>query len=224
MTIAGQRPEDEDIEWLKYGRELFKDSPRVLDETAKSLITLGSSFLTIYTGSFVLFKFNENIYQDPLNWILISLTVICWLLSISLNAYVFFPDCQKISMDSPTDIRNSAKNINENKLKRLKIGASLFVISLLLSSFSIIWFGSGKISANDIGANNKTVQFVIGTENIPIFHNMSISFEKGTLRTIKLRLLNKVNESDLVETPNGEIVEFKKDLTEGIIYFNSSQS
>jgi hypothetical protein len=61
MPIVGQEPYEEDIEWLKYGRQMIQESPNVLDEAAKSFLTLGSSLLTVYTGALALFKFNETV-------------------------------------------------------------------------------------------------------------------------------------------------------------------
>jgi hypothetical protein len=75
MAIKGEEPIEEELEWLKYGREIFKESPKVLDETAKSLIALGSSLLTVYTGALALFKFNENLALSSANWILISVPI-----------------------------------------------------------------------------------------------------------------------------------------------------
>ena len=50
------------LEWLKYGRQMIQESPKVLDEAAKkTFLTLGSSLLTVYTGALALFKFNETV-------------------------------------------------------------------------------------------------------------------------------------------------------------------
>jgi hypothetical protein len=148
-------------------------------------------------------------------------SIVFWLLSISCNAYVYFPDRYKFNINSPTDILETTRDVNKKKNRRLKFGAALFIISLLLSSFSIIWLSSQKIPSNDLKVQNQTVQFVVSKDKIPILQNMSISFEKGTQRTNPLTLLVQVNGTFLVKTPEGKEVEFNEDLIEGFIYSNS---
>jgi hypothetical protein len=31
MPVQGKEPFEEDLEWLKYGREMIKESPKLLD-------------------------------------------------------------------------------------------------------------------------------------------------------------------------------------------------
>ena len=66
MAIQGEEPFEEDLDWLKYGREMIQESPKILDEAAKTFLTLASTFLTVYTGALALFKFNERSH-DPLS-------------------------------------------------------------------------------------------------------------------------------------------------------------
>ncbi len=103
MPIQGEEPYEEDLDWLKYGRVMIQESPKVLDEAAKSFLTLGSSLLTVYTGALALFKFNERA-SDPLSWAVICTPILLWLLCISCLAYVYFPDRLRFHKNSPTDI------------------------------------------------------------------------------------------------------------------------
>lgn len=223
MAIRGEEPSEDELDWLKYGREIFKESPKVLDETSKSLIALGSSLLTIYTSALVLLKFNERLDFSSTDFVLISIPIIFWLLSIGSNAYVYFPDRYKFNINSPTDILETTRDICKKKNTRLKIGAVFFVSALIFSSFSIVWLGTQKVPSIDLGMHNQTVQFVISKDKLPVMQNMSISFEGGSQRTVPLLLLNKMNRTYLIEIPDGKKVEFDKDLVEGIIYSDSVQ-
>ena len=77
MPVQGEEPYEEDLEWLKYGRVMIQESPKVLDEAAKSFLTLASSFLTVYTGALALFKFNER--APAMSWAVICIPILLWL-------------------------------------------------------------------------------------------------------------------------------------------------
>lgn len=141
MPIKGEEPYEEDLEWLKYGREMIQQSPRILDEAAKSFLTLGSSLLTVYTGALALFKVNLRA-SDMLDWAAICAPIILWLLCISSLAWVFFPNRLRFNAKSPSDIENVTVDISRKKSLRLKIGSVLFVAALAATSISILWLGS----------------------------------------------------------------------------------
>jgi hypothetical protein len=82
MPELGDDPYEENLDWLKYGRVMIQESPKILDEAAKSFLTLGSSLLTVYTGALALFKLNEKTY-GPLSWAVICTPILLWLLCIS---------------------------------------------------------------------------------------------------------------------------------------------
>lgn len=90
MLVKGEEPYEEDLEWLKYGRVMIQESPKVLDEAAKSFLTLGSSLLTVYTGALTLFKLNARA-SDLFDWAVICTPIILWLLCISSLALGLFP-------------------------------------------------------------------------------------------------------------------------------------
>ena len=121
MPIDGQEPYEEDIEWLKYGRQMIQESPNILDEAAKSFLTLGSSLLTVYTGALALFKFNERA-SDLLDWVVICTPIVLWLLCISSLAWVDFPNRLRFNSRSPSDIENVTVDVSRKKSRRLKIG------------------------------------------------------------------------------------------------------
>ena len=44
MAVQGEEPFEEDLDWLKYGRVMIQESPKILDEAAKTFLTLASTF------------------------------------------------------------------------------------------------------------------------------------------------------------------------------------
>ena len=141
MPIKGEKPYEEDLEWLKYGREMIQQSPKILDEAAKSFLTLSSSLLTVYTGALALFKFNERV-SDLFGWVVICIPIILWLLCISSLAWVYFPNRLRFNARSPSDIENVTMDVSRKKSHRLKIGSVLFVMALAATSISIVWLGA----------------------------------------------------------------------------------
>ncbi len=207
MPVQGEEPYEEDLEWLKYGREMIMDSPKILDEAAKSFLTLGSSLLTVYTGALALFKFNEKT-SGPLAWAVICIPIVLWLLCISCLAYVYFPDRLKFHTNRPTEIEKVTRDISRKKSFRLKISSVLFVSALAATSISIVWLDF-QVSSQSLQV--QTEQFVIPVDKIASPQNMSITFEDGTQMTACLALLEKKNETHLLSV-QGKRNELDKNL------------
>lgn len=170
MPIVGQEPYEEDIEWLKYGRQMIQESPNVLDEAAKSFLTLGSSLLTVYTGALALFKLNERA-PDLFDWVVICTPIVLWLLCISSLAWVYFPNRLRFNARSPSDIAIVTMDVSRKKSHRLKIGSVLFVMALAATSISILWLGTGPVE--DAKSDEETVHLVIVGDDIGKSKNLS---------------------------------------------------
>ena len=199
--IQGEEPFEEEEKWLDYGRKLLEESPKVLDEDARSLVALGSSLLTVYTGALALFKFVERMDSSGINLAVMSFPIILWLLCISFSAYVYFPGRYEFNKDSPDDVMNTTENIGREKYRRLKIGAILFILALGSSSFGILWLGHHTTSPDLLDQPQK-VQFVINENNDSALKEMSIFTEEGTLRTNPLGLLESTDKTYLVRLPD----------------------
>jgi hypothetical protein len=193
MAIQGEEPFEEDLDWLKYGREMIQESPNILDEAAKSFLTLASTFLTVYTGALALFKFNERSH-DLLSWLAICTPIILWLLCISSMAYVHFPDRLKFRKNRPSDIERVTMEVSRKKSFRLKVGLVLFVAALAATSISIVWLGAQGPSQSQ---KDQTVQFVVLMDKNTSSRNVSITFG-GIERTTSPALLEKGNKTCLV--------------------------
>lgn len=170
MAIQGEEPFEEDLDWLKYGRQMIQESPKVLDEAAKTFLTLASTFLTVYTGALALFKFNERAH-DPLSGLAIWAPIILWLLCISSMAYVHFPDRLKFRKNIPRDIENVTMQVSRKKSLRLKVGSVLFVAALAATSISIVWLGVQ--SPKDAESEEQTVHLLIIEDEANILESLS---------------------------------------------------
>lgn len=201
MPIVGQEPYEEDIEWLKYGRQMIQESPNVLDEAAKSFLTLGSSLLTVYTGALALFKLNERA-SDLFDWVVICTPIVLWLLCISSLAWVYFPNRLRFNARSPSDIAIVTMDVSRNKRHRLKIGSVLFVIALALTSTSILWLGAQP--AKEELAEDKTIQLIVVDENIlSELNNSSGLHENVVIIAIPVSILGQ-SKRDLPDTDGSE--------------------
>lgn len=194
MPVKGQEPFEEDLEWLKFGRETIKDSPRVLDETAMGFLALGSILLTIYTGALALFKLNEKA-SGPESWAIICIPIVLWLLCISCLAYVYFPDRCNFHTKSPSEIEKVTMEISRKKSLRLKIGFVLFVAALASMSISIVWLDAQVSSQSQ---QVQTVQFVIPMDKNGSSQNISIFFENGIHKATTIALLEEGNKTDSI--------------------------
>ena len=198
MPVQGQEPFEEDLEWLKFGREIIKDSPRVLDETAKGFLALGSTLLTVYTGALALFKLNEKA-SGPESWAIICIPIVLWLLCISCLAYVYFPDRCNFHTNSPSEIEKVTRDISRKKSLRLKIGSVLFVAALAATSISIVWLGAQVSSQSQ---QVQTVQFVIPVDKNASSQNISMFFENRTQKATTIALLEERNKTGSMHLHN----------------------
>ena len=204
MPVQGQEPFEEDLEWLKYGREIVKESPKVLDEAAKSFLAFGSTLLTVYTGALALFKLDEKA-SSPLSWAIICVPIVLWLLCISCLAYVYFPDRLKFHTNSPTEIEKVTRDISRKKSFRLKIGSVLFVAALAATSISIIWLGDQP--AKEMQTEEQTIYLAMEKDGTNQLQNMSVSQEGVTARTIPVVLLSAGNQTHQVNSEARRVAE-----------------
>jgi len=202
--VRGREPFEEDLEWLKYGRETVRESPKILDDAAKSFLALGSSLLTVYTGALALFKLIEKA-SSPESWAIICVPIVLWLLCISCLAYVYFPDRFNFQANSPTEIEKVTRDISRKKSFRLKIGSVLFVAALAATSISIVWLGSQP--AKEMQTEGQTIYLAMEKDGTNQLQNMSVSQEGVTARTIPVVLLSAGNQTHLVDSEAGRVAE-----------------
>ncbi|MFZ3146916.1 hypothetical protein [Methanothrix sp.] len=213
--MAGSEPKkaqklsDFTKEWVNFGHQLYKESPGKLDEAAKSLMTIGSSLLTVYIGAITLFKINEKLDSN----VLIFGPIFFWLLCIAVCVFVYFPGVREMDAFNVDQIKNTLNEIIGNKYTKLRIGAGLFVIALCFSTYTIgtsLW----QEPSADI------IQFVVAKEQISAFENMTIKFENGSQKTIPLVLTGKKDNLYHIKLNDNTSVLVSGEMIEGVIYKN----
>ena len=188
--VQGREPFDEDLEWLKYGREIIRESPKMLDDAAKSFLALGSSLLTVYTGALALFKLNEKALS-PLSWAVICVPILLWLLCIGCLAYVYFPDRCRFHADNPREIERIARDTSRKKSLRLKVGSVLFVAALAAMSASIVWLGTQPSAEKE--KEGQTVLLAVVDENDSQLLNLTGSLDAANPKVHSTFILSSEN-------------------------------
>jgi len=210
MVIDSEPPLEEDLRWINHGIEIIKESPSLLDENAKSLITLGSSLLAVYIGALELFSLGNGSQIDQT---MLFIPIILWLSSIGANIYVYLPGRYDFEKNSPSEIKRTVERVSDKKYKRLRYGAVLFMVALIASVLVIFWF----IALPHV----QTIQFFVPEDEIPTLQNMSISFENKSQRTTVLDLLKSTDDTYLVRTSSGTKVELSRSMVKGVIIYHT---
>jgi hypothetical protein len=216
QVIKGGNPSEEDLEWIKSGRELIKGGPDRVDSEANALVTLGSTLLTAYIGALTFLKITDNI-NNIFILILLAVSIILWLWSIAINLlWVAFPKGHELSESNPKNIMMYYAMSGSNKYDELKKGRKIFILALAISVVTIV--GLPVIISNQTEHLPQQVQFIISPDQIQTFENMSIGFEAGKMRTNLSTLIEETDNTYKIRLNNGMIAKFNKDLVKGIIY------
>lgn len=202
------------LEIIKQGQELVKQSPDVLDGAAKSMITLDTSLITVYTAALAFLKIPDKLATVPygIGWILMAIPIICWLASIERNASVYNPKGTEIDPDSPKSIVSALKAICERKYKKLTDGKYWFVAALAIAVTIILLGSSYQVQP-------ASVQFVVSDSHAAQFKNLSISVDSNTMRTSQVTLLQETDKTYKVQLPgSNQVIVFNKDMVTGLVY------
>jgi hypothetical protein len=213
ISVVGTRPSINDLEWIKLGQNIFENSPGLADDIAKNFVTLNTSLITIYTGILAFLKISEEIFTffpAWISWIMISVPIILWLLSIYKNVDVYSPRIVEFDLESPQSIKEEMNFIVKEKSKALKWGKIFFLFGLFMAALIII--------AGCSLTQTKSVQFIISEGELPVFENMSIEINTKTMTTASLTFIDEEDTYYKVRLNNGKFVRFNKDLVDGIIY------
>jgi hypothetical protein len=136
-VLEGRKPSEKSLEILKFGRELYNETPESLVDAAKTFVTLEASLLTAYIGIFTFLKINEKL-NNRFNNSYIAIIIILWLLSIVLTSLAIFPFRYDTNLISPDSITESVKELISWKQRVLILGL-IFLILALLASIFFIW-------------------------------------------------------------------------------------
>lgn len=137
-VLKGRKPSNRNLEILRFGRELYNETPTSLVDAAKTFVTLETSLLTAYIGIFTFLKINEKLNNSCTD-IYIAIIIVLWLISIVFTSLAIFPFGYDTNLISPDSITESVKKIVGWK-QRVLISGLLFLILALLASIILIWF------------------------------------------------------------------------------------
>lgn len=138
--ITGIQASQEELNWLVRGKEINKESLKILSDESQKMISLGSTLLAAYTGTITLLKIIE---KNPSAWwvyLLLAIPIICWAFTIFWAFKASFPKVYIFDADSPTAIRQTINNMITDKYDKLRFCLILFTVSLAISAIAI--FGS----------------------------------------------------------------------------------
>lgn len=217
IEVEGKVPSADELSWIRLGHNLFKKSPDLANDIAKTFVTLSTTLITIYIGILTFLKIPESISVFDLSLvqriiiaIIISSPFVLWALSIWKNVDVYSPRLIKCNLDCPQDIETSMKDIINNKNKELNKGRIFFLAGLFVAALIII--GSSSLT------QTSSVKFIINEDHLLTFKNVPISIHNQTRITTSLTLIEEGDNFYKVRLESGKIIKFNKNIVEGVIY------
>lgn len=128
--IASEFPTDEDLFFLEWGRETFKENVTIINETLKLFITLNSGLISVFIG------FHKQIFSNPSPWDIITPA---GLLIVSLIAAIVgvYPISQMVNLLSPDEIRDYKLRRSSFKRKALSVSAACLILSFLTLLYTV---------------------------------------------------------------------------------------
>lgn len=212
-VLIGETPSSEEVEWVKLGKSMRKDTLKTLNEDAKGLATLGSSLLLVYTGALTLFKLPEN--ASFFGFGLMAIPIALWLICIYYASSINFSELSSIWVNDPNEVKDLIEKRITSKYDNLILSRKLFILSITASA--IVLFAAGTPVLQE-DPSPQTVQFLISDNTSPDYENASISVDKSTGKTVPVKLLKISDEAYKVRLAQGTVVEFNKDLAKAVIY------
>jgi len=210
--IIGGVPSQNQLEWVKYGQNLIRGSSESLENAAKTLVTLATSLITIYSVALAYFGNANKIFLNPF-FFLSVIPFALFFCSIYFFIDVYSPTKHKIESDSPEDIKKVVKMINDDKYKPFRRGKTLFLVAFIITIVSLFFVSSWQSPEN-------TVQFVVKSENVKIFNDMNVGFEDN-MTTSPLILINDDGYNYYIRKINStNEIAFNKNLVNAIIFLN----
>lgn len=201
-----------DLDWINYGQNLIRGSTETLENAAKTLVTLNTSLITIYSVALSYFGNANKIFISPYFFLLI-IPFASFFFSIYFFIEVYSPTKHTFEPDKPDEIKKVVKKINDEKLKSFKRGKVFFLVGFILIIFSLFFVSSWQLPQN-------MVKFVVKNENVKIFNDMNIEFENN-MTTVPLILVKDEGSNYQVKMINSSNpLVFNKDLVNGIIFLN----
>ena len=136
VTDIHEITEGDDLDWLTYHREEQQQLGQYFLEKADGYSTLWTTVFTIYTGLLVLFGFMVSAGSlNEVEWpksIVFLFPILAWLAGIFFFFRIFNPTIEKMTPNSPAEIRELFCKSNVEKAKNYRNGLTCFSIGILL--------------------------------------------------------------------------------------------
>lgn len=128
---------DDDV-WLAHGMKMLEDSVPSVRSAASELIKAVGMLQTVYMGILGFAKFvPEN--MEVYNKALFFLPVIPWVAAIYYCLRVMKTEIVKINLRSPSDIREKAAALLEEKQRNLEMGFVLLIVGIVLAFVMVVF-------------------------------------------------------------------------------------
>ncbi|HEX8127984.1 MAG TPA: hypothetical protein VF527_02705 [Pyrinomonadaceae bacterium] len=129
---------DDDL-WLAHGAKMLEDSVPGVRSAASELIKALGLLQTVYLGILGFAKFiPEN--MEVHNKALFIVPLIPWVGATYYCLRVLKTDIMRINLRSPSDIRDRASELLEEKQRNLEVGFALLIAGIVLA-FVMVVFG-----------------------------------------------------------------------------------
>ena len=130
--------ESDDDVWLAHGAKMLEDSVPSVRSAAGELIKALGLLQTVYMGILGFAKFvPEN--MEVYNKALFFLPVIPWVTAIYYCLRVMKTEIVKINLRSPSDIREKAAALLEEKQRNLEIAFVLLIVGIVLAFVMVVF-------------------------------------------------------------------------------------
>lgn len=128
---------DDDL-WLAHGAKMLEESVPGVRSAASELIKALGMLQTLYLGILGFAKFiPEN--MEVYNKALFIVPLIPWVLATYNCLRVLKTDLIRINLRSPSDIRDRASELLEDKQRHLEIGFALLTVGIVLAFVMVVF-------------------------------------------------------------------------------------
>ena len=128
---------DDDL-WLAHGAKMLEDSVPGVRSAASELIKALGLLQTVYLGILGFAKFiPEN--MEVHNKALFVVPIVPWVWATYYCLRVMKTDIVKINLRSPTDIREKATELLEEKQRHLEVAFALLIVGIVLAFIMVVF-------------------------------------------------------------------------------------
>jgi hypothetical protein len=190
-------------DWQKYGHSLIRDSVTKQDDTAKYLIALVSTIITLYTTLLTFFGLSGQITM------LNVLPLVVILLALGCLLFVFSPEKKTLDLSDPVLISRNVAARGVTKGNFIKVGVVLLCFGIFLIPVCII--------LPDSLQNPEHAQLIVADEMKPVLENCSIAFVNNSTVTQPLTITHQDSQTYSILFANGDTLELNKTWVRGIL-------